>query len=41
MDQIDKLSHNTLLQSVALPSVTNDQKVFAITISPIKNYLKL
>ena len=28
MDQIDKLSHNTLLQSVALPSVTNDQKVF-------------
>ena len=26
-DQIDKLDHNTLLQSITLPSVTNDQKV--------------
>ena len=25
-DQIDKLNHNTLLQSITLPSVTNDQK---------------
>ena len=27
-DQIHKLSHNTLLQSIALPSATIDQKVF-------------
>ena len=26
-DQIDKLDHNTLLQSITLPSVRNDQKV--------------
>ena len=26
-DQIDKLDHNTLLQSITLPAVTNDQKV--------------
>ena len=26
-DQIDHLNHNTILQSVTLPSVTNDQKV--------------
>ena len=26
-DQIDKLNYNTLLQSITLPSVTNDQKV--------------
>ena len=26
-DHIDKLDHNTLLQSITLPSVTNDQKV--------------
>ena len=27
MDQIDKLNHNTLRQSITLPSVRNDQKV--------------
>ena len=27
MDHIDKLDHNTLLQSMTLPSTTNDQKV--------------
>ena len=27
MDQIDKLNHNILLQSITLPSLTNDQKV--------------
>ena len=27
MDHIDKLDHNTLLQSVTLPPVTNDQKL--------------
>ena len=26
-DRIDKLNHNTLLESITLPSVTNDQKV--------------
>ena len=26
-DRIDKLNHNTLLESISLPSVTNDQKV--------------
>ena len=27
MDQVDKMNHKTLLESITLPSVTNDQKV--------------
>ena len=26
-DQVDKMNHKTLLESITLPSVTNDQKV--------------
>ena len=38
-DHIDKLDHNTLLQSIILPSVKNDQKVACGNILHIENYL--
>ena len=41
MDQIDEMNHKTLLESITLPSVTNDQKLFAITFLQIKSYLML
>ena len=39
MDHNDKLDHKTLLQSITLPSVTNDQKV--VCDNDLKDYLML
>ena len=40
-DQTDNLDHNTLLQSITLPSVKNDQKFVCDNNLTIKNYLML